>query len=328
MKAVLYPFGRDEAILALARDFAQLEWAVVHSPAEVAREIGDAVILVTSNRVCSAAYGEALRVSATTSLRWIHFTSAGIEKGLRMGLPAGVTVTNSTGVKATMVSEHALALLLALLRRLPQLQADQRERLWRHDEAFTQVGTLEGAVVCVIGLGSIGRAVARKARAFDARVIAVSREGVADGEVEEVFRRARIGEALARADAVVVCTSSDPTSFHLIGAEALAALSPRAVLINVARGDLVDGEALVAALRAGRLAGAALDVTEVEPLPSTSPLWELPNVIISPHVAGGGSSGYVQQKALFAENLARLTANQPLSNVCRTSAQVEPRAYG
>jgi len=127
---------------------------------------------------------------------------------------------------------------------------------------------------------------------------------------------------------VVVCTSSDPTSFHLIGAEALAALSPRAVLINVARGDLVDGEALVAALRAGRLAGAALDVTEVEPLPSTSPLWELPNVIISPHVAGGGSSGYVQQKALFAENLARLTANQPLSNVCRTSAQVEPRAYG
>ena len=256
MKAVLYPFGRDEAILALARDFAQLEWAVVHSPAEVAREIGDAAILVTSNRVCSAAYGEALRANATGSLRWIHFTSAGIEKGLRMGLPAGVTVTNSTGVKAAMVSEHALALLLALVRRLPRLQADQRERRWRHDEALTQVGTLEGAVVCVIGLGSIGRAVARKARAFDARVIAVSREGVADGEVEEVFRRARIGEALARADAVVVCTSSDPMSFHLIGAEALAALSPRAVLINVARGDLVDGEALVAALRAGRLAGA------------------------------------------------------------------------
>src|SRR5215471_6133870 len=130
MKAVLYPFGQDEPILALARDFPQLRWAVVHSAAEVAREIGDAAILITSNRVCSAAYGEALRHHATASLRWIHFTSAGIDGGLRMGLPQAVTVTNSTGVKAAMVSEHALALLLALVRRLPQMQADQRERRW------------------------------------------------------------------------------------------------------------------------------------------------------------------------------------------------------
>lgn len=321
MKAVLYPFSRDEPILALAKDFPQLQWAVVHSPAEVAREIGDAAILVTSNRACNAAYGEALRAHATASLRWIHFTSAGIDGGLRMGLPEGVTVTNSTGVKAAMVSEHALTLLLALVRRLPQMQADQRQRRWRHDDLFAKVGTLEGAVVCVIGLGSIGRAVARKARAFDARVIAVSREGAAGGDVEEVFPRARIGEALARADAVVICTSSDPTSSHLIGVEALAALPPRAVLVNVARGDLVDGAALAAALEAGRLAGAALDVTEAEPLASTSPLWDLPSVIISPHVAGGGSSGYVQQKVLFADNLSHLAAGKPLRNVCRIPKQ-------
>ncbi len=240
-----------------------------------------------------------------------------------MGLPAGATVTNSTGVKAAMVSEHALALLLALVRRLPQLQADQSERRWRHDAHFPKVGTLAGAVVCVVGLGAIGRAVVRKARAFDARVIAVSRDAVADGDIEEVFSRKRIAAALAQADAVVVCTSSDPTSLHLIGADALAALKPKALLVNVARGDLVNGAALAGALQAGRLAGAALDVTEVEPLPPSSPLWSLPNVIISPHVAGGGSSGYPEQKVLFGKNLARLAAGETLLNVCRIEAKPE-----
>jgi phosphoglycerate dehydrogenase-like enzyme len=322
MRAVLYPFGPDEPIAQLVADFPQLQWAVAASADEVAREIGDAAILVTSNRVCSAAYGEALRRCAGNTLRWIHFTSAGIDGGLRMGLPDWVTVTNATGVKAAMVSEHALALLLALVRRLPELHADQPARRWRHDEAMAKLGTLEGAVVCVIGLGSIGRAVARKVKAFDARVIAVSRAGVAGGEIEQVFPRERIAEALAMADAVVVCTSSDPGSHHLIGASALAAMRPRASLVNVARGDLVDGAALAAALQARKLGGAALDVTEVEPLGPASPLWDLPNLIITPHVAGGGSTGYPQQKALFARNLSRFTAGEPLLNVCRIRAEI------
>ena len=131
MKAVLYPFGPGEPIVGLVRDFPQLHWAVAASPGDIAREIGDAAILVTSNRVCSAAYGEALRHRAGTTLRWIHFTSAGIDGGLRMGLPEWATVTNATGVKAAMVSEHALALLLALVRRLPDLSADQQARRWR-----------------------------------------------------------------------------------------------------------------------------------------------------------------------------------------------------
>src|SRR5436305_11604109 len=189
MKAVLYPFAAGEPIGALMADFPQLQWALAAAPEDIAREIGDAAILVTSNRVCSAPYGEALRRCAGQTLRWIHFTSAGIDGGLRMGLPDWVTVTNATGIKAGMVSEHALALLLALVRRLPALQADQLAQRWRHEEAFAQVGTLEGATVCVVGLGSIGRAVVRKARAFDARVIAVSREGAADDDVEQVYGR-------------------------------------------------------------------------------------------------------------------------------------------
>ena len=319
MKAVLYPFGAgaDEPTLQLTQDFPEVAWAIARSPEEIAREIGEAAILVTSNRVCTPAYGEALRRAATRTLRWIHFTSAGIDGGVAMGLPDWATVTNSTGVKAAMVSEHALMLLLALVRRLPDMQADQRLRRWRREETNVKLRTLSGAVVCVIGLGSIGREVARKARAFDARVIAVSRKGSPGGDVEQVFPRERIGEALALADAAVICTSADDTSFHLIDAAALAAAKSTAFLVNVARGNIVDGMALAAALHAQRLAGAALDVTEAEPLPADSPLWETPNLVISPHVAGGGTTGYPQQKALFADNLARHVAGQPLRNVCR-----------
>jgi phosphoglycerate dehydrogenase-like enzyme len=321
MKAVLYPFRAVDPIVQLVREFPRLQWAVVASPAEVAGEIGDAAILVTSNRVCSAAYGEALRRCAGNTLRWIHFTSAGIDSGLRMGLPDWATVTNATGVKAAMVSEHALALTLALVRRLPDLAADQQARRWRHDDAMGKVGTLEGAVVCIVGLGAIGRAVARKAKAFDARVIAVSRAGTAGDAVDEVYPRQRIAQALAMADVVVICTSSDAQSLHLIDAAALAAMRPEAFLVNVARGDVVDSAALIGALQAGRLGGAALDVTEIEPLAPESPLWDLPNVIISPHVAGGGSNGYQQQKDLFGRNLLRFSAGEPLLNVCREAGK-------
>jgi phosphoglycerate dehydrogenase-like enzyme len=320
MKAVLYPYGPGESLGQLANDFPQLQWAVVSSTEELAREIGEAAILVTSNRVCSPAYGAVLRQDAKV-LRWIHFGSAGIDGGLAMGLPDGVTVTNSTGVKAAMVSEHALALLLALVRRLPDIQRNQRAHRWLRDQTNARLTTLEGAIVCVIGLGAIGREVVRKARAFGARAIAVSRAGTADGDIETVFPRERIGEALALADAVVISTSADDTSRHMINAAALAAMKPGAFLVNVARGSIVDEAALVTALRGGTLGGAGLDTVEVEPVTPDNPLWDMPNVILSPHIAGGGSTGYPQQKALFAQNLERFRAGKPLLNECQIPAR-------
>jgi phosphoglycerate dehydrogenase-like enzyme len=131
-----------------------------------------------------------------------------------------------------------------------------------------------------------------------------------------------MGEALSMADAVVICTSGDASSVRLIGAPELAAMKPSAFVINVARGNIIDEPALVAALRRGRLAGAALDVAEAEPLAADSPLWDMPNVIVSPHVAGTGSTGYPQQKKLFAENLRRLQSGEPLLNECRIPARV------
>jgi phosphoglycerate dehydrogenase-like enzyme len=326
MKAVMYPYGPHEPVVALTRDFPELQWSVVSSPEELAREIGGASIYVTSNRVCNPATGAALRLGEG-SLRWVHFTSAGFERGVAMGLPKGVVVTNSTGVKATMVSEHALTLLLALVRRIPDVHAGQRGRRWLREETNRKVTTLEHATVCIVGLGNIGREIARKLKAFDARPIAVSRAGAADGDVAAVYPRERIREALALADAVVISTSGDETSLGLVGMAELAAMKPTAFIVNVARGNIIAEAALIEALQQGRLAGAGLDVAEIEPLPADSPLWDMPNVIISPHIAGGGSTGYPRHKKLFTQNLERLRAGRPLVNECRIANSDPSRAY-
>jgi phosphoglycerate dehydrogenase-like enzyme len=320
MKAVIYPFRKADSIVRLAEDFPELQWAIVSSAEELGREIAGAEILVTSNRVCTPAYGEALRKHAR-ALRWMFFSSSGIERGVAAGIPKGVRVSNSTGVKATMVSEHAVTLLLALLRQLPECQRHQRAHLYTRQETNAKLSTLEGATVCVVGRGAIGHEVVRKVKAFDARPIAVSRTTTDSDDVAAVFPRERINEALGQADAVVICTVGGEASYHLVGASELAAMKPTAYLINVARGEIVDEAALIAALQEGRIAGAGLDVNEVEPLPADSPLWDMPNVVLSPHIAGGGSSGYFMHKRLFIENLERLRTGQPLVNECKVPAR-------
>jgi phosphoglycerate dehydrogenase-like enzyme len=321
MKAVIYPFRTDDAIKRFVQDFPELQWAIVRSPEELGREIADADILVTSNRVCDQAYGEALKRHARR-LRWMFFSSSGIERGVAAGIPDGVRVSNSTGVKATMVSEHAVTLLLALLRQLPENGRHQRAHKFTREETNPKMRTLEGATVCIIGRGAIGREVVRKVKAFDARPITVSRTTSDADDLAAVFPRERICEALAQSDAVVIVTIADETTFHMIGAAELAAMKPSAFIVNTARGEIIDEAALIAALREGRIAGAGLDVFEAEPLPADSPLWDMPNVITSPHIAGGGSDGYFMHKKLFAQNLDRLRKGEPLINECKIPVRV------
>jgi len=252
-----------------------------------------------------------------SALRWMHFTSAGVDGGLAMGIPAGVIVTNSTGVKAGMVSEHALLLLLAAARRLHEIAAAQRRHEWMRQEFARRLTTLEEAVVCVVGRGSIGRALARKLKGVGARPIAVSRTVEADETVERVFPRERLRDALAIADAVVICTGGGDETRQLIGAAEIAAMKPGAIFVNVARGSIVDQAALIAALREGRIAVAGLDVVATEPMPADDVLWDMPNVILTPHVGGGGSTGYPEQRRLFGENLRRFKAGEPMLNECK-----------
>ena len=320
MKALLFPFSPTEPSVQLTRDFPELDWTVVQSPEDVARAAPGAAIYVTSNRTCKAETGEALRRHGQ-ALRWMHFTSAGIDNGIAMGIPDGVIVTNSAGVRAGNVSEHALTLLLALVRKLPNLMACQRAHEWRRVEMTPHISSLEGATVCVVGRGPIGRELARKLAAINARPIAVSRTPDSDGDVEQVFPRERLHDALAISDAIAICTAGDETSRHMIGAAEFAAMKPSAVIVNVARGSIVDEAALTAALKDGRIAGAGLDVVETEPMDRANPLWDMPNVIVSPHVAGQGSSGYPQQRKLFGDNLARFRDGKPMLNECKVPAR-------
>jgi phosphoglycerate dehydrogenase-like enzyme len=319
MKALLFPFSPTEPSVQLTKDFPELDWTIVQSPEDVARAVPGAAIYVTSNRTCKPATGEALRRYGQ-ALRWMHFTSAGIDSGIAMGIPDGVVVTNSAGTRAGNVSEHALTLLLALARKLPQLMAGQRAHEWQRAEMTPHIGSLSDAVVCVIGRGPIGRELARKLRGVNARPIAVSRTPDSDGIVEHVFPRERLREALALSDAVAICTAGDESSRHMFGAAEFAAMKPGAIIVNVARGSIIDEPALIAALKEGRVAGAGLDVVATEPMPSDNPLWDMLNVIISPHVAGQGSSGYPEQRRLFGDNLARFREGRPMLNECKVPA--------
>ncbi len=260
--------------------------------------------------------GLARAVRHGESLRWVQATAAGAGEQVRSaGLSAEeferVTVTSAAGVHAGPLAEFALFGLLAFAKGLPRLLADQRARRWGH----YPVGELSGRTLLIIGLGQIGEEVARLAAAFGMRVIGINRSGTSDSpHVEEVARTSELREYLGEADAIVITAPLTEETRGLIDAPAIAQMKPGAIFVNVGRGGVVDEPALIEALRAGRLAGAALDVFTSEPLPAESPLWELPNVLLAPHTAGLSVRENERIAALFVENLGRYLRGAPLRN--------------
>lgn len=315
LKGLFCAFHAGDRLLRLLDDFSEISWSVAHSPAEVASRVAGVDILVLNNRICTPTLGAAIRNGATERLAWIHFVTSGVELGLAMGLPAHPRVSSAAGTNGPILAEHAMALLLGAMRRFGDIHRGQMAHEWRRHDISNAIRGLEGACVCIIGLGAVGRELARKLRAFDANVIAVSRDGH-DPNVPRVYSRERMIDALGAADAVVICTNSEASSHHLIGARELAAMKQGGFIVNMARGEIIDEPALIEALRSGHIAGAGLDVTEGEPPSRDNPLWDMTNVILSPHVSGGGSGegSYQRQRALFAENLARFQRGEPLVN--------------
>ena len=265
-------------------------------------------------------------------LSWVHSATSGVERALTPAArERGVVVTNARGVFSRPIAEYVLMMILAVSRRLPQLLELQRERTWQPLEG----AELRDVTVGIVGLGSIGRAVGALATAFGCRVVAVRRrsgEGTAasgpddEGRVLGELMLARVGgpetlpELLAESDFIVLAAPLTPETEEMINAETLAMVKPGAWLINVARGRLVDERALLRALVDGDLGGAVLDTFRDEPLVPTSPFYDLPNVIVTPHTAW--SSGRVLDRSveLFCENLRRFAAGEPLLNVVDPNA--------
>ncbi len=251
-------------------------------------------------------------------LRWVQTLAAGPDAVLGAGFPDEVVITSGTGLHDRPVTEHALALVLSLVRRLPAAATAQREHRWADDLGGLQplhpdgaVTTLLGARVLVWGFGSIGQNLAPLLHGLGAHVGGVGRSA---GERSgfPVVTEEDLHDELARTDVLVMILPATEATRNALDVRRLAALPAHALLVNVGRGSTVDEEALVDALREGRIAGAALDVTAVEPLPADSPLWEAPNLVLTPHAAGGRPVGADE---LISANLAALLAGAELRNV-------------
>lgn len=255
-----------------------------------------------------------------TALRWVASLAAGPDQLLAAGFGDDVVLTGGVGLHSRPVAEHTLALLLALVRELPAAAAAQSRHEWARELGGPRplhqpgpVRTLLGARVLVWGFGSIGQTLAPMLAALGAEVRGVARSA---GERAgfPVVAAADLESALPDADALVMILPSEDATRHALSADRIALLPDHAYVVNVGRGSTVDEDALVGALRAGRLGGAALDVTSTEPLPADSPVWEAPRLILTPHSAGGRPVGWAD---LVADNCRRLLAGEPLRNVTR-----------
>ena len=252
--------------------------------------------------------------SPGNTVRWMHFCSAGREGFDAVGIPAGIAVTYAAGGASPAVAEHAMALLLSVGRRIPESLVQQSERKWDRAPA-ARSSSLEGRTMAIIGYGNIGQEIAKRARGFGTKLIAVSRSAKADELVDEAAPLSSLHEVLGRADVVVVAIALTNETHHLLDAAALAACKRGALIVNIARGGVIDQAALCEALRSGQIGGAGLDVTDPEPLPVEDPLWSCPNLIITSHYAGAGSPATLRRLADSAgDNLLRLTRGEPLLN--------------
>jgi phosphoglycerate dehydrogenase-like enzyme len=320
--AIITREGVDDKVLAKLRQVSPrlvIEAQTTKEAGERGIEWRDAEVLFTSDPLPPE--GSAPR------LRWIQGYYAGIDRWGQLPMTMPVIFTTTSGIHV-QVAELAMTLMLAFSRKLPLILDYQRRAEWPKDRFTTfEPYELRDSTVGIIGYGIIGRQVGTLCRAFGMRVLAADRAEVLT--VEPPWRLPEAGTAvpdrlydpsdikllLNESDYVVLCVPYTPQTHGMINADTLAAMKPNAVLINVARGNVVDEAALIDALKAGKIRGAGLDVYSEEPLPSSSPFWKLPNVIACPHVAGFSPHYIKRAMTLFAENLRRYIAGEPLLNV-------------
>ncbi|WP_274655319.1 D-2-hydroxyacid dehydrogenase [Paenibacillus humicola] len=252
------------------------------------------------------------------NLKWIQATFSGVGGMVRTaGLDrTDVTVTNAAGIHAVPLAEHCLLAMLYFTKNIPFIQKQQAARRW---ERYCG-RELRGSTVGVIGLGAVGQEVARLSKSIGLKVIGVKRNANADPaslHVDELYPPGELHSVLPRCDFLVLICPHTPETEGMIGERELALLPAGAVLINIARGAVVDEKALIASLRTGRLGGAALDVARTEPLPPDNPLWEMEHVLITPHSASTAEQENRRLTDLFCENLKRFAEQRPLLNVYR-----------
>lgn len=255
-------------------------------------------------------------VRKAPALKWLHVFNAGVDHPIYTEmLERGVRVTTSAGSTAEPIAQSAIAGLLMLARCFPRSLEAQRKHVWDPIRAPHLPPDLRGQTAVVLGLGHVGREIARLARVLGLRVIGIRRSALRPGDpVEEIHPPQDLPALLPRCDWLIIACALNASTRGLIDAHMLQRLPQGARIINIARGEIVDETVLIESLRSGRIGGAYLDVFAQEPLPAESPLWDLPNVIISPHNSAAASGNDDRVYNIFLDNLQRWTKNAPLRN--------------
>lgn len=304
----------EQYLRQLREAFPEATFVTAIEDDELERVLGKAAAIIGGGPL------DEKQLKQAQQLRWVQVTSAGVEEWLSPALAKHpLTLTNFSGVAAPNIADHVLALLFAFARGLPELLERQRRKAWGDEPPATFEPT--GQTLGIIGLGDIGEALAGRASGLGMRVLAVQRHpSDPPPGVERILTTEELPKLLGDADHVVLCLPLTDATEHLISAKELRQMRDTAYLYNVGRGPLLDQDALIAALRAGRIAGAGLDVTEPEPLPPDSPLWEMPNVIVTGHNAAATPLLWERGIVLLKENVGHFLKGKELRNVVDTRA--------
>lgn len=295
----------------LRSEFPQLEVSQLNSQEGVGHEIAAVEIM----------FGDSLRPDQfvqATKLRWIHSPAAAVHQFMFPALVnSDVVLTNAREVHGPGVAEHVMALILSIAKRIPESVRFQQKHVWGQEKLWSGGACpldVAGATLGLVGFGNIGRNVAKHAHSMGMKVIVVREHPTANRAefVDEELPSSRLEDLLVQSDYVVLSPPLTPSTRGMIGTVQLSRMKNTAYLINVGRGPLIVESALIDALRARTIGGAALDVFDTEPLPPDSPLWDLDNLLITPHTAGMAQNLWERHYALFSENMRRYLSNQPL----------------
>ena len=310
----------DEYVDRLRQHLAGAELVRTQDAAEIARTLARADVAILSSDLDD-------RFADAPRLRWVHCDHAGLNKSARPWVfERGLLVTSSSGRSAPALAEHAILFMLLFSYRFPDLLAAQRAHQWGIPGQDRLRGLI-GRTVGIVGLGNTGRELATRARALGMRVLGYRRRAEDVPGVDRLYAAERgesLDELLAESDFVVLATPLSDATHHLIGPRELGLMQPSAVLVNMARGSVVDEAALIEVLRAGRIAGAGLDTFAQEPLPSDSPLWDVPNVLITPHMTPQVPDRTGRSLKMIVENIRRYRAGERMLNLL-TPADVYTR---
>ena len=306
----------DEAFL---REFPEVEAIKANDLETLADALEGAEIFQVYNSAFTPEFAQLVRDKGR-ALKWIQFTTVGIDIALKAGLPEGVWVTNSGDVSQRVLAGHSIALMLGVMRGFRRFEPLRAQRSYARQIMPRYMMAPDGARMVILGMGRIGQDIARKAKAFDMEVICVTRAAApAVPEIDQVVPREKVDEVLPSADVVVVAMPLDTGTRGFLSAERIALMKQTAVFVNISRGKVVDESALARALAEGRILGAGLDAFAREPLPADSPLWDLPSVLMTPHVGGnGGRKLWRRMSDLVRDNTRRYLSGAPLKHVVRT----------